>query len=103
MDGDGAKLKDILKQIETQMSGGRVIASKGGKTLSRQSSLVIGGDTSTLQRDESQESFGMSGLEVEAEGEEEDENSDARRWLKVVDAFEQPRLSYNTLRKNYET
>lgn len=102
VDGDGAKLRDILQQTETQMHGGRIIASKGVRSLSRQSSLLLGPESGSAQRNESQESFNMSGLEMQGEEDDDSEDGDPRKWLKVVNAFEQPRLHYNPVRKHYE-
>lgn len=102
VDGDGAKLRDILQQTETQMHGGRIIASKGVRSLSRQSSLLLGPESGSAQRNESQESFTMSGLEMQGEEDDDSEDGDPRKWLKVVNAFEQPRLHYNPVRKHYE-
>jgi DNA polymerase epsilon subunit 2 len=45
--------------------------------------------------------MGMSGLEVEDEADDE-ELSDPRRWLKVVDAYSQPQFTYNTKTKHFE-
>lgn len=100
VDGTDA-LKSLLKQLEGSMSGGRIVAGKPGQTLSRQNSLLsVDGSTSAgaLQR---QDSFGMSNLEVEDE-EDEHQAKDARTWLKVVSAFEQPRLFYNASKKHFE-
>lgn len=111
VDGDGKDLKDILKTLEGSMVGGRIAPSR---ELSRQNSLVLGssqnGEVShtrlglrphVLGRDDSQSSFGMSTLEVD-EQEDVDGLTDPRKWLKVIDAFEQPRLSYNVGKKHFE-
>lgn len=100
VDGDGEILRGILKQLEGCMSGGRVVIARAGGPLNRQSSFVgaagkRGG--AGLQREES---FAVNASSVE---EEEDlEDRDARRWLKVVDAFEQPKMIYNPLKKHFE-
>jgi len=110
VDGDGTELKDILKNLEGSMVAGRIVA---GKELSRQNSLAMGSSqyadvlqtrlgirTNLLAREDSSSSFGMSGLDVE---DEEDESLlDPRRWLKVVDAFEQPRMTYNVGKKHFD-
>jgi DNA polymerase epsilon subunit 2 len=111
VDGERSELKDILKNLEGSMVGGRIIASR---ELSRQNSLVLGssqiGDVShtrlglrpiSLGREDSQASLGMSSLEVQDE-EEEDDLKDPRKWLKVIDAFEQPRLLYNVGKKHFD-
>ena len=95
------------------MSGGRII-QLSGSTLSRQSSFSFGageeGKTNAalesigLSREDSQASLGVSGLELDDEegSEEEGMLRDPRKWLKVVGAFEQPRLIYNAGKKHFE-
>lgn len=109
--GDSNDLKDILKNLEGSMVGGRIVASR---ELSRQNSLSLGsaqnGDVShgilglrpnLLGREDSQSSLGMSTLDMGDE--EEDEGlRDPRKWLKVIDAFEQPRLTYNVGKKHFD-
>ncbi len=112
MDGEGNDLKDVLKNLEGSMSGGRIVSSR---ELSRQNSLVLGsshtGEVShtrlglrpnaLLGREDSQSSLGMSSLEVEDEDEDEGLR-DPRKWLRVIDAFEQPRLVYNVGKKHFD-
>jgi hypothetical protein len=97
---EGGLLAGVLKIVAGMMVGGRV---KRG--LSRQSSFAdsAGGEKAMLSR---QTSFGMSSLGITGE-EEEDELEkevvkDPREWLKVVDAFEQPRLVYNVGKRHFE-
>jgi DNA polymerase epsilon subunit 2 len=111
VEGDGTELKDILKNLEGSMSGGRIVVVR---ELSRQNSLVLGssqnGEVShtrlglrpgVVSREDSQSSLGMSNLDVEEE--EDDEGlKDPRKWLKVIDAFEQPRLIYNVGKKHFD-
>ncbi|KAL9942041.1 DNA-directed DNA polymerase epsilon, subunit B [Verticillium nonalfalfae] len=113
VDGGSSELKEILKTMEGNMSGGKIIA--GGKGLSRQNSMLEPGrDAETashtrlglrpnqaLTREDSQQSFGMSSLEVEEEENDETVN-DARKWLKVIGAYDQPRLCYNVAKKHFE-
>jgi DNA polymerase epsilon subunit 2 len=107
VEGDGETLKGILRTLEGSMSGGRIAA---GSNLSRQSSFNFGpdaiikdGEGSTIRPDiESQTSFGMSSLEVEDKDEDEDLLKDPREWIKVIDAYEQPRLVYNTSKKHFD-
>jgi DNA polymerase epsilon subunit 2 len=108
VDGEGTELKEILKNLEGSMSGGRIILGRG---LSRQNSILLGESqdkqSSTgfglwpdlLAREDSQSSLGMSSLDVD---DEEDENKDPRKWLKVIDAYEQPRLVYNVGKKHFD-
>ncbi|KAI9642012.1 DNA-directed DNA polymerase epsilon, subunit B [Ciborinia camelliae] len=110
VDGEGTELKEILKTLEGNMSGGRIVV---GRELSRQNSLVLGSSQhgevnhtrlglrpGNIPREDSQSSLGMSMLEVDDE--DEDELRDPRRWLKVIDAFEQPRLVYNVAKKHFD-
>lgn len=103
VEGGGAELREILTTLEANMSGGRIIA--GGRGLSRQNSVMLGreGERSGrgLSRGDSGTSFGLSGLDVDDEIDDEALN-DVRKWLKVVDAFEQPRLVYNSDKKHFE-
>ncbi|KAJ0307122.1 hypothetical protein COL5a_003185 [Colletotrichum fioriniae] len=115
VDGASPELKDILKNLEGNMSGGKIVA--GARGLSRQNSLLIepGQDAdmsnarlglrpaqASLAREDSQQSFGMSSLGVEEE--EDDENiKDPRKWFNVIDAYDQPRYSYNVAKKHFES
>ncbi|KAI0164372.1 DNA polymerase alpha/epsilon subunit B-domain-containing protein [Hypoxylon sp. FL1284] len=114
VDGSSAELKEILKALEGSMSGGRIVAA--GRELNRQNSLVLDSSqeadlsntrlglrpTKALSRDDSNTSFGMSGLGVEQEELDDDGLSHPRRWLKVISAFDQPRLLYNVNKKHFE-
>lgn len=114
VDGSSPELKDILKNLEGNMSGGKL--APGGRGLSRQSStLTLEAERDTdlsntrlglrpnraLSREDSQQSFGMSNLDVE-EGDEDDSVRDARAWIRVVGAYDQPRLCYNVAKKHFE-
>jgi hypothetical protein len=111
VEGDGNDLKDILMNLEGSMSGGRIVASR---EITRQNSLVLGssqhGEVShtrmglrpnVLGREDSQSSLGMSTLDM---GDEDEEGglTDPRKWLKVIDAFDQPRLVYNVGKKHFD-
>lgn len=113
VDGGSPELKEILKALEGNMSGGRIVT--GGRGLSRQNSNLLDVQqhdddlsnarlglrpTAALMREESNTSFGISMLEVD---ENEDENiNDPRRWLKVISALEQPRFVYHVEKKHFE-
>ena len=112
VDGGSAELKDILKSLEGNMSGGRIIS--GARALSRQNSLALepaqdADHTKTrlglrplvLSREESQSSIGLSSLAAE-EGEDDELSRDCRAWLKVIGAFDQPRFVYNVGKKHFE-
>lgn len=108
VDGDSPVLKNILKSLESCMVGGKVQTGKTG--LSRQGSFAFTDSGAIIDVDtganrpglQSHESFGMSGLEVQDEEEEENKLKDPREWIKVVSAFEQPRLTYNVQKKNFD-
>jgi DNA polymerase epsilon subunit 2 len=111
VEGEGDALKEILKSLEGSMSGGRIVASR---ELSRQNSLGLGSSQEAdvshtrlglrpqvLGREDSQSSLGISTLDMEDD--EEDEGSRGpRKWLKVINAFEQPRLVYNVGKKHFD-
>ncbi|KAL1835792.1 hypothetical protein VTJ49DRAFT_6056 [Mycothermus thermophilus] len=113
VDGASSELKDILKTLEGNMSGGKIM--NGPRGLSRQNSLLFeqteDADLSktrlglrpsnTLTPDDSQASFGMSGIGLD---EEPDDATlqDVRHWLKVINAFDQPRYTYNVGKKHFE-
>jgi DNA polymerase epsilon subunit 2 len=113
VDGTSPELKDILKTLEGNMSGGKIMS--GPRGLSRQNSLMLEPTedadhsktrlglrpTTTLTRDDSQASFGMSSIGLDEEPDDE-ALQDVRRWLKVIGAFEQPRYTYNVAKKHFE-
>ncbi|KAL8906855.1 MAG: hypothetical protein Q9207_001782 [Kuettlingeria erythrocarpa] len=107
--GEGSELTTVLRGIEGCMVGGRVLPQRA---LSRQVSLLseqglpaaANGRPSSLRRGDSQGSLGLNALELqedEEEEEEEEKSKDPRNWLRVVDAFEQPRLTYNPTQKHF--
>lgn len=101
---DGDVLKNILKTVESCMSGGRITSGKG---LSRQSSFAFGEGAQqdalpTRPSLQPAESFGISRLEIAKESDEEDILKDPREWIKVIDAFDQPRMIYDTTKKHFE-
>ncbi|MCJ1461240.1 DNA-directed DNA polymerase epsilon, subunit B [Mycoblastus sanguinarius] len=107
--GEGDELKSILRSIEGRMSGEKPSQQS---RLSRQVSFVFGpreldGEVKTsgarpveLGEEDSQNSLGLSALDVEGE-EESNGTKDPRRWLKVVGAFDQPRLTYNVNQRHF--
>lgn len=102
VEGDNETLRGILKTLEGSMLGGRIVQ---GSNLSRQSSFNFGPDVNaqtTRPTLDSNTSFGMSSLQVEDEDEEEDSLKDPREWLKVVSAFDHPKLLYNVTQKHFE-
>ena len=111
IDGNGDEWRNILCNVEGSMSGGKLVGSHGlvgrGSFLfdtagiDEPSALGVKGPVDTRQQD-SQSSLGLSALDVGDENVEE-KSSEPRRWLKALDAHEQPRLLYNATQKQFET
>lgn len=108
-DGPEKKLSNILKTLESCMSGGRLDTGKLSRSNSSAGCLSrVASFTSRLgaSRDDSQTSLGISGLDMEGIGhdqEEEDETQlDVRSHIKVISAFDQPQLMYSTSKKSLE-
>lgn len=113
VEGTSPELKDILNTLEGSMSGGKITG--GPRGLSRQNSLMLEPTddadhsktrlglrpTTTLTRDDSQASLGMSSMGFDEEPDDETPQ-DVRRWLKAISAFEQPRYTYNIGKKHFE-
>ncbi|KAI0006571.1 DNA polymerase alpha/epsilon subunit B-domain-containing protein [Xylariaceae sp. FL0662B] len=115
VDGASHELKDILKTLEGNMSGGRIVT---GRELgsSRQNSFILDSSQdsdvtntrlglrpmSNLSREDSATSFGMSGLGVDEEDLNDEGLNHPRKWLKVVNAYDQPRMLYNVGKKHFE-
>ena len=74
-------------------------SSLNGSSLER---MISESRPSIASRNESQDSLGMSTLDVEESEEENDGSKDLRGWIKIVNAFEQPRLVFNASRKHFE-
>lgn len=109
--GEGQELRNILRNIESSMDNGKLT----NNVLSRQGSFVFGaqyesgqvggalGEVPGVLGRENSQGLGLSNLKVTDEEENEDgESADPRWWLKVVNAFEQPRLLYNWNQKHFE-
>jgi DNA polymerase epsilon subunit 2 len=92
-EGKGASLKTILQTLEGSMSGGRVVAGKSTHASSKASTLGMDdgrmettGDNSLGTNDEDDSQLSLH----------------PRHWLKVIDAFDLPRLTYNVDKKYFE-
>ncbi|EFY91728.1 putative DNA directed DNA polymerase II chain B [Metarhizium acridum CQMa 102] len=108
VDGTSKELHDILKTLEGNMSGGKIVGQ--GRGLPRGDSMLevregdaintrLGIRPTALTREDSNASFGMSGLGVHEDAnddDDDDDTNDPRAWLNVVNAFEQPRLVETT-------
>ncbi|KAF9767054.1 hypothetical protein IL306_000429 [Fusarium sp. DS 682] len=110
VDGSSKELQEILKTLEGNMSGGRITGPTRG--LPRGDSMLdikddealkarMGVRPAEIRREDSNTSFGISGLGVEGE-QEESQTNDPRAWLKIINAYEQPRLIYNVGKKHFE-
>lgn len=102
VDGESETLKGILKTLEGSMLGGRIVQ---GSNLSRQSSFNFGPETNGIPSRpalDSNTSFGLSNLEVQDHEDEDEHLKDPRDWLKVVGAFEQPKMVYNFTQKHFD-
>jgi len=76
-----------------------------GSGMSRQNSFNFGPEMPGLVSRpalDNNTSLGMSSVEVEDKDEEEDLLKDIREWMKVIGAFEQPKLVYNFTQKHFE-
>ncbi|EQL03673.1 DNA polymerase alpha/epsilon, subunit B [Ophiocordyceps sinensis CO18] len=111
VDGSSKQLHDILKTLEGNMSGGKIVGP--GRSLPRGDSMLdvrdgdeantrLGLRPTTLSREDSNASFGISDLGVQEEADEDEDVRDPRAWLKVIDAHEQPRLVFNIGKKHFE-
>lgn len=104
--GEGEELKIILSTLEGCMSGGK--PSTRGEFIrssirsSSRDTAIPEGDSRALRRDHSKTSLEMSFLDVEDDEEDTSQARDPRRWLKIVGAFDQPRLTYNVNQKHFE-
>lgn len=90
-EGNGTSIKAILQIMEGSMSNGKVVPGKLAE-----------------QEDQRGSHAGLAGTDDTANnntGEEDDENisTDPRRYMKIIDAYDQPRLTYNPDKKHFET
>ena len=106
--GEGDELKSILQILERSMSGGR--PPQQGE-VSRRGSFAFGSvdgvitDSTSIHRARDRED-GEASLRRSTPGNDYGRKTigleDPGRWLKVVGAFEQPRLTYNAIQKHFE-
>lgn len=95
-EGKGASLKAILQSLEGSMSGGRIIAGKSGQD----GAAKLPNFGSHAGRLESGNEHSQGGRV-----DEDDELQiplKPRHWLKIIDAFALPRLTYNVEKKYFE-
>lgn len=102
-EGKGASLKAILQTLEGSMSGGRVVTGKQNNSADRSANITsMGADVGRIDlNDHSQGSF----ISRTADNEEDESQLSihSRHWLKAIDAFDLPRLTYNVDKKYFET
>lgn len=95
-EGKGASLKTILQTLEGSMSGGRVVV---GKTTPQDGSFKA----STLGVGDGRvETAGDTSKQGTAEEDDTQLSLHPRHWLKVINAFDLPRLTYNVDKKYFE-
>lgn len=112
VDGNSKELHDILKTLEGNMSGGKIVGAARGLPRGDSMLEVMEGDAvntrlglrpTGLTREDSNASFGMSGLGVQEEAlDDVDDANEPRAWLNVISSFDQPRLIYNVGKKHFE-
>ncbi|OJD24141.1 hypothetical protein ACJ73_04501 [Blastomyces percursus] len=98
-----ALLKSILRTMEANMSGGRVIIrdhtrGKSGSPLAFGHETAEGEPGRTGNANERGQNPNEQSLEIGDDG----ALSDTRRWIKIISAFEQNRPVYNISKKNFD-
>ncbi|KAI9368208.1 DNA polymerase alpha/epsilon subunit B-domain-containing protein [Aspergillus egyptiacus] len=92
-EGKGASLKAILQTLEGNMSGGRIIELK----LASKEATINASGIPSLQR-----ASPMTIADDEEPDEPEDTIINPRHWLRVIEAFNTPRMTYNAEKKHFE-
>ncbi|KAJ5894439.1 DNA polymerase alpha/epsilon subunit B [Penicillium taxi] len=96
-EGKGASLNTILQTLEGSMSGGRIVTAKAS-SQDGSAKASSGGDVGRIEPSHDR-SFATRGAS------EEDDSKlsfHPRHWLKVIDAFDLPHLTYNVDKKYFE-
>ncbi|KAJ5650020.1 DNA polymerase alpha/epsilon subunit B [Penicillium longicatenatum] len=95
-EGKGASLKTILQTLEGSMSGGRVVTGKVHPQDGSSRSLSGGLDAGRTE----------SNIQGTRPGDPDEDDSKLslhpRHWVKAIDAFDLPRLTYNVDKKYFE-
>ncbi|PYH47718.1 DNA polymerase epsilon noncatalytic subunit [Aspergillus saccharolyticus JOP 1030-1] len=97
-EGKGASLKAILQVLEGNMSGGRLVAGKNTPIHEVTSSKL----SPNLDSNLISETVPGANTREGGESEEGDLILHPRRWLKVIEAFDIPRLTYHGDMKHFE-
>jgi DNA polymerase epsilon subunit 2 len=93
-------LEEVARSWKNR-NGGVIVEGLGSSQEADVSHTRLGLWPQVLGREDSQSSLGISTLDMEDD--EEDEGSRGpRKWLKVINAFEQPRLVYNVGKKHFD-
>ncbi|GCB17880.1 DNA polymerase epsilon subunit B [Aspergillus awamori] len=100
-EGKGASLKAILQTLESNMSGGRVISGKHATPDEVPSRTTSPGQGNRRSRADPQ-LYAAAGLEGEGSAESSDVPSHPRHWVRVIEAFDIPRLTYNADKRYFE-
>ncbi|SZF05847.1 unnamed protein product [Blumeria hordei] len=111
VDGERREFKEIMESLEGSMVGGKIVLSKdafhqnslalGSSQLTQVNQTRLGIRPQHLDREDSQLLQPNLGT-VDVSDEEDETPQDPRKWLKVIDAFEQPRLIYNVGKKHFD-
>ncbi|KAL4937164.1 hypothetical protein BDV06DRAFT_203536 [Aspergillus oleicola] len=96
-EGKGTSLKSILQTLEGNMSGGRIVDSRLAPNEESTQTTSAGGVPS-LQHSHS--AITMS--DDQAPDEADETMIHPRHWMKVIEAFNTPRLRYNAEKKHFE-
>ncbi|OJJ43317.1 hypothetical protein ASPZODRAFT_124125 [Penicilliopsis zonata CBS 506.65] len=92
-EGKGASVKTILQSLEGNIIGGRVVT---GKTSPDGVVISMKGAPSELS------TYDSTATAEDKENEESDLSLHPRSWMKIVGAYEMPRLLYNVEKKFFE-
>ena len=105
--GEADDLKSILRVLERSMNGGRPsqreCRSQDSLRIGQISAITSDSDLTHLatRREDCEGNSAMLAPVVTVDG-IATSSEDPRRWLKVIGAFEQPRLLYNVSQKRFE-
>ncbi|PYH90540.1 hypothetical protein BO71DRAFT_361268 [Aspergillus ellipticus CBS 707.79] len=100
-EGKGASLRAILHTMESNMSGGRVVSGKHTSTDEAPSITTNTAQGSKYSKKEPPSPTLVPPEDRNITG-DLDVNLHPRHWIRVVDAFDMPRLTYNADKKYFE-
>ncbi|GKZ33235.1 DNA-directed DNA polymerase epsilon, subunit B [Aspergillus brasiliensis] len=100
-EGKGASLRAILQTLESNMSGGRVVSGKHTAPDEVPSRTTSPGQGNRRSRTNPQ-LYAVTGPEGEGSEQISDVPSHPRHWIRVIEAFDIPRLTYNADKKYFE-